>query len=65
MTVHGKALEYLAAGSHEVWQLDHESGEIFVQTNAGIRLLRGGAALEPPSRLIRYRVRLVGRFLND
>ena len=48
MTVHRKALEYLAAGSHEVWQLDHESGEIFVQTNAGIRLLRGGAALETP-----------------
>ncbi len=46
--VHRKALEYLAAGSQEVWQLDHENGEIFVQTNAGIRLLRGEAALETP-----------------
>ena len=48
VAVHRKALEYLAAGSQEVWQLDHENGEIFVQTNAGIRLLRGEAALETP-----------------
>ena len=48
VAVHRKALDYLAAGSQEVWQLDHENGEIFVQTNAGIRLLRGETALETP-----------------
>ena len=46
--VHRKALEYLAAGSREVWQFDHENGEIFVQTDAGVRLLRGEAVLETP-----------------
>jgi len=46
--VHRKALEYLAAGSHEVWQLDQENGELFVQTNSGITLLRGDAILESP-----------------
>ena len=46
--VHRKALEYLAAGSQEVWQLDHENGEVFVQTDSGIRLLRGEAILETP-----------------
>ena len=44
--VHRKALEYLAAGSTEVWQLDYDNGEIFVQTNTGISLLRGEQALE-------------------
>ena len=43
--VHRKALEYLAGGSHEVWQLDHENGEVFVQTHSGIRLLRGNEAV--------------------
>ena len=46
--VHRKTLDYLAAGSHEVWQLDHENGEIFIQTNTGIRLLRGQDPLESP-----------------
>ena len=46
--VHRKALEYLTAGSQEVWQLDHENGEVFVQTNSGIRLLRGEDILESP-----------------
>ena len=46
--VHRKALEYLAAGTREVWQLDFENGEIFVQIGSGIRLLRGGDALETP-----------------
>lgn len=46
--VHRKALQYLAAGSQEVWQLDQENGEIFVQTNSGIRLLRGEEVLETP-----------------
>jgi Uma2 family endonuclease len=46
--VHRKALQYLAAGTQEVWQLDYENGEIFVQTDSGIRLLRGEDALESP-----------------
>lgn len=44
--VHRKALEYLAAGSSEVWQLDYENGEVFVQTDGGVRLLRGAAVLD-------------------
>ena len=46
--VHRKALEYLGAGCQEVWQLDHENGELFVQTDSGIRLLRAGAVLDSP-----------------
>ncbi len=46
--VHRKALQYIAAGSEEVWQLDYENGEILVQTEAGIRLLRGEQLLESP-----------------
>ncbi len=46
--VHRKALEYLAAGAQEVWQLDQENGEIFIQTNSGIRLLRGEDVLTTP-----------------
>lgn len=47
--VHRKALEYLAGGSREVWQIDHENGEVFVQTEAGIHLLHGDqAVLETP-----------------
>ena len=45
--VHRKALEYLAAGSQEVWQLNHENGEIFVQTNSDIRLLRSRKSPAP------------------
>ena len=46
--VHRKALDYLAAGSQEVWILDAENDEIFVQTASGIRLLRSGDTLETP-----------------
>jgi Uma2 family endonuclease len=47
--VHRKALEYLSGGSQEVWQFDHENGEVFVQTNSGVRLLRGeGTVLDSP-----------------
>ena len=46
--VNRKTLQYLAAGSQEVWLIDYENGEIFIQTNDGIRLLRGEAALETP-----------------
>jgi Uma2 family endonuclease len=43
--VHRKALQYLAGGTREVWQLDNENGEVFVQTDSGIRLLRGAEAV--------------------
>lgn len=47
--VNRKVLQYLAGGSQEVWVLDHENREIFIQTDDGIRLLRGGeAVLETP-----------------
>jgi Uma2 family endonuclease len=47
--VNRKVLQYLAAGSREVWVLDHENQEIFIQTDDGIRLLRGTeAVLETP-----------------
>ena len=46
--VNRKALDYLAAGSREVWLFDNTNGEISVRTDAGIRLLRGGDILESP-----------------
>ena len=48
LDVNSKTLEYLNAGSREVWCFDPRNGEIFVQTNAGIRLLRGEDRLESP-----------------
>ena len=46
--VNRKALDYLRAGSQEVWLLDPENGEIFVQKDSGMRLLRGNEALDSP-----------------
>jgi Uma2 family endonuclease len=46
--VNRKVLDYLRAGCREVWLLDHPNGEIFVQTDAAIRLLRGQDPLESP-----------------
>jgi Uma2 family endonuclease len=46
--VNRKVLQYLAGGSKEVWVLDHENREIFIQTDEGIRLLRGDAVLQTP-----------------
>ena len=46
--VRRKTLQYLAAGSEEVWQLDYKNGEILIQTNTGIRLLRSDDLLESP-----------------
>lgn len=40
--VRRKVLDYLRAGSHEVWLVDHANGEILVHTNAGIAVLRLG-----------------------
>ena len=37
-----KVLDYLGAGSKEVWLLDHANGELQVRTKAGIRLVQGG-----------------------
>jgi len=46
--VHRKVLDYMAAGSREVWILDHVNGEVFVHTAGGIRLLLGNDVLESP-----------------
>jgi Uma2 family endonuclease len=46
--VNRKALDYLAAGTHEVWLVDNMNGEVFVQTDGGMRLLRGKDLLESP-----------------
>jgi Uma2 family endonuclease len=48
VNVNRKALDYLRAGTQEVWLLDPENGEIFVQTDTGMRLLRGTEALDSP-----------------
>ncbi len=46
--VHRKVKEYLTASAQEVWILDHVNGEVFVHSNAGIRLLQTGATLTSP-----------------
>jgi Uma2 family endonuclease len=46
--VNRKALEYLEAGTGEVWLFDNTNAEIFVQTASDIRLLRGNDVLESP-----------------
>jgi len=46
--VHRKVLDYLAAGSQEVWLLDHANGELFIRTSSGIRLLSAGDVLKSP-----------------
>lgn len=46
--VNGKALEYLDAGTREVWLFDNTNAEIFVQTASDIRLLRAKDTLESP-----------------
>ena len=46
--VNRRALDYLAGGSREVWLLDNTNGEVFVQTDSAIRLLRGKDTLESP-----------------
>jgi Uma2 family endonuclease len=43
--VNRKVREYLSGGSAEVWILDHENGELFVHSKAGIRLLTGADKL--------------------
>lgn len=46
VNVNRKALDYLRAGSQEVWLLDPENGELFVQQDSAMRLLRGANVLE-------------------
>ena len=46
--VNRKVLEYLAAGSREVWVLDSGNQEIHVRTAEGIRVLRASDLLESP-----------------
>lgn len=46
--VNRKTLDYLAGGTREVWVLDTENGEVFIQTESAIRLLRGSQVLDSP-----------------
>ncbi len=46
--VNRKSLQYLAAGSLEVWQVDYENAQVFIRTKDDIRRLRGETALETP-----------------
>ena len=48
MDMHRKVLDYFSAGSREVWVLDHSTGELFVHSHSGIRILRGKQILESP-----------------
>lgn len=44
--VNRKVLDYLAAGSREVWLFDRDNAEAFVHTEEGVRLVRGNQVLE-------------------
>lgn len=46
--VHRKVLEYLAAGTQEVWLIDASNSEIFVHKSSGIRALNLQDSLETP-----------------
>ena len=46
--VHRKVREYLAAGTQEVWIMDHVNAELFVHSHAGIRLLLETDVLASP-----------------
>ncbi len=43
-----KIRDYLAAGSKEVWLLDHENGELHVRTKTTGRILQAGDLLDSP-----------------
>jgi Uma2 family endonuclease len=43
-----KLRDYLAAGSREVWVLDHANGEITIRTKSEVRIIEGTALLETP-----------------
>jgi Uma2 family endonuclease len=43
-----KIRDYLAAGSREVWVLDHANGEVTVRTKSGVRIIEGNDLLETP-----------------
>jgi Uma2 family endonuclease len=44
--VRRKVREYLRAGTREVWVLDHDNGEVLIETEGGIRVLQGADTLE-------------------
>lgn len=46
--VNRKILDYLAAGTQEVWVLDYTNRELFLYSNSGIRLFHGSDRLETP-----------------
>ncbi len=46
--VNRRVLAYLASGCKEVWIIDSDNAEFFVQDNKGMRLLRDSDLLESP-----------------
>lgn len=46
--VNRRILDYLTAGSSEVWIIDNTNGELFVHTEKDLRRLRGSDTLESP-----------------
>ena len=46
--VNRKVLDYLAAGSREVWVFDNANGEVMVRTGTSVRALHGTDPLESP-----------------
>jgi Uma2 family endonuclease len=49
INVRRKVLDYLGAGSQEVWLLDHANGEVLIHSAAGIRVLKTTDILESPA----------------
>lgn len=48
ISVNRKVLSYIRAGTKEVWLIDHANGEVFIRTNAGMRILSAGDSVESP-----------------
>jgi Uma2 family endonuclease len=46
--VRRRVLDYLRAGSKEVWLVDHANSEVLVHTHKGIRVLQGSDILDSP-----------------
>ena len=48
MDVRRKVRDYLRAGTHEVWLVDHANGEVLVHTNSGIQVLQAADPVSSP-----------------
>jgi Uma2 family endonuclease len=48
MNVNRKVVEYLTAGSSEVWVVDSRNHEVYIRTAEGIRVLKVGEVIESP-----------------